>query len=492
MAVGTRMGFMAVLIFVLTPSVTLFTATFQQATGAEHKSPRLELKEEKIICRAKEYQGLRGTLYVPQDRTKPDSRTIELPVVVVKSVSPVPDYPIFRFAGGPGVSNMNLGDNINESDLANHDLVEVGYRGVDGSPQLKHPLFDEIMRTPDFLSETSLKEIGRKFAEACASLTETGIDVRQYNILNVVDDTEAARAALGYNKINISGGSYGGAVVMVYCLRYPQSIHRAIMVEAAFPYDIAFGKPEEFDARLNHINELWKKNAEAVKRSPDIVQTMRNVLAKLPEQYNGVLIDRSKVKLMTSFGITNQRSYANMVFDAYVSAEKGDFGSIAAMCLMYDQFIGLIGYPGDLLAKTFSSVTNPDRDFVSELEDINSLIGSPISMLAWGGFQYSHWPVISLVKDHPPTQKSTVETLIFYGSKETGESFQNKYRNNFTNAHWVILEDVGHGDIWTITADGTQHLMRTFLNEGIVDTSKFGSIPEWDFTPQTTFHQMLH
>jgi len=28
---------------------------------------------------------------------------------------------------------------------------------------------------------------------------------------------------------------------------------------------------------------------------------------------------------MTSFGITNQRSYANMVFDAYVSAEKGDF-----------------------------------------------------------------------------------------------------------------------------------------------------------------------
>jgi hypothetical protein len=33
--------------------------------------------------------------------------------------------------------------------------------------------------------------------------------------------------------------------------------------------------------------------------------------------------------------------------------------------------------------------------------------------------------------------------------------------------------------------------MRTFLSEGIVDTSQFGSIPAWDFTPQTTFHQML-
>jgi pimeloyl-ACP methyl ester carboxylesterase len=482
MKIGTRTGFMAVLIFVLTPSVILFKATFQQATAAEHRNPRLELKEEKITYRTKEYQGLRGTLYVPQDRTKPDSITIELPVVVVKSVNPSPDYPIFRFAGGPGISNMNLGDNINESDLASHDLVEVGYRGVDGQPKLKHPLFDEILKTPDFISRSALEKIGGELTQAAKSLAAEGIDVGQYNILNVVDDMEAARVTLGYEKINITGGSFGGAVVMVYCLRYPQSIHRAIMVEAAFPYDIAFGKPDEFDARLNHINELWKKNAEAVKRSPDIVQTMKNVLAKLPKQYNGVPIDQSKLKLMTSFGITNQRSYANMVLDAYVTAEKGDFSSIAAMCLMYDQFMGLIGYPGDLLAKTYSSVTDPDRDFVSELQDPNSLIGSPMSMLAWGGFQYSHWPVISLVKKHPPTQKSTVETLIFYGSKQTGEPFRSRYEANFSHAHWVILNDLGHTDIWT---------MRTFLNEGIVDTSKFGSIPEWDFTPQARFHQML-
>ncbi len=463
----------------------------QQTRDLASKNTRLELKPDKILCRAKEYHGMRGTLYVPEDRTKPDSRTIELPVIVVKSLSPDPYYPIFRFAGGPGVSNMNLGDNINESDLAKHDLVEVGYRGVDGQPKLKHPLFNEIFRIPDFLSEPGLKEIGRMFAEACKSLTAAGIDVRQYNILNVVDDTEAARAALGYEKINITGGSYGGSVVMVYCLRYPQSIHRAIMAEAAFPYDIAFGKPSEFDARLNHINELWKKNTEAVKRTPDIMRTMRNVLAKLPKEYNGAPIDSSKLRLMTSFGITNERSYANMVFDAYISAEKGDFSSIVAMCMMYEMFIGIIGYPGDLLAKTHSSVNEPDRDFISELDDPDSVIGSPVSMLAWGCFQYSGWPVISLVKEHPPTQKSTVETLIFYGSKETGESFRNKYRNNFTNAHWVILDDLGHGDIWTITADGTQHLMRTFLNEGVVDTSKFGSIPEWDFTPQTTFHQMI-
>ena len=463
----------------------------KKTPGEEHRKPRLDIKPNKIKCRSKEYDGLRGTLYVPEDRTRPDSRMIELPFVVVKSISPNPDYPIFQFTGGPGISNIAPEERVSEASLKDHDVVEVGYRGIDGPVKLTHPHFNEIFRTPNILSPSSLKQIGQKLTQAAKDLTAAGMDVEEYNILNVVDDMDAAREALDYEKINITGGSYGGAVVMVYCLRYPERINRAIMLEAAFPYDIAFGKPEEFDTRLNHLNELWKKNAESVKRTPDIVKTMRNVLARMPEEYNGIPIELSKVRFMTYFGITNQRSYANMVLDAYVSAEKGDFSSIAAMCLMYDQFMSFAIYPGDLLAKTFSSVTDPDRDFVSELSDPGSVIGSPLSMVAWGSFEYSDWPVKPVAKEHPPTQKSNVETLIFYGSKETGEPFRKKYEENFTNAHWLILDDLGHMDIWNIIGEGTNHLMLRFLNDGVVDTSKIGRIPEWDFTPQATFNQML-
>ncbi len=473
---------------VMLMSISAFPKGTAQTGG---KVPRLELKPEKIRCRAAEYDGLRGRLYVPQDRTRPDSKTIELPVVVVKSLSPNPDHPVFQFTGGPGLSNISPGEHISEADLKSHDVVEVGYRGVDGSPTLKHPAFDEILRTPNLLSESGLKEIGKKITQVVKELNAAGIDAGQYNIQNVVEDMEAARAALGYEKINVTGGSYGGAVVMVYCLRHPERIHRAIMVEAAFPYDIAFGKPAEFDARLNHLNELWKKDPDAVKRSPDIVRTMRNVLKNMPQEFNGMPINPSKVRFMTYFGITFQRSYVNMIFDAYVSAETEDFTDIALMCLMYDQYMGQLGNVGDLLAKTFSSVTDPGRDFVAESHDPDSVIGSPLSMLAWGGFQYCDWPVRSLVKEHPPTQKSSVETLVFYGSKQTGEPFRDKYSGNFTNAHWVVLDDLGHNDIWTIAADGTHHLMRRFLDEGVVDTSKFGRIPEWRFKPQVTFRQMF-
>ncbi len=134
----------------------------QESLGTSYKNPRLNLKPDKILCHGKEYDGMRGILYVPQDRTKPDSGTIELPVVVVKSISPNPDYPIFQFGGGPGLSNVAPEEHISESDLENHDVVEVGYRGVDGTPNLRHHLLDDIFKTPNMLSKSSLKAIGKR------------------------------------------------------------------------------------------------------------------------------------------------------------------------------------------------------------------------------------------------------------------------------------------------------------------------------------------
>jgi len=453
-------------------------------------SARLEMKPEKIQFQGKEFDGMRGTLYVPQNRTQPDSRVIELPVIVVKALGSNPDYPVFQFGGGPGLSNTS-GQGVNELDLQKHDIVLVGYRGVDGTPTLSHPFFAEVLKMPDALSDSGVRAIGKKAKQAVQQLRKEGIDISQFNIQNVIEDVEAARIALDYGKINITGGSFGGAVVAAYCLMYPNSIHRAVMIEAPFPYDIAFARPGQIDARFEHINELWKKNPNAAARSDDIVRTIRKVLANLPAEYKGIHIDPSKVRFMTSFGVTDRRAYANMVLDAYVSAEKGDFGSIAAMSLMYDQMIGFMQCPGDLLAKTFSSVTDPSRDFVAELRDPASVVGSPMSMMAWGGFQYSDWPVEPFVKRCPLTAKSDVETLLFYGSKQTGEPIRDMNKARFTRAHWVILDDLGHSDVWTITAKGTQHLIQSFLDDGVVDTSAMGPIPPWDFEPQTTFSQML-
>ena len=61
----------------------------------------------------------------------------------------------------------------------------------------------------------------------------------------------------------------------------------------------------------------------------------------------------------------------------------------------------------------------------------------------------------------------------------------------FSNAKWVTFDDLGHMDVWNIIGDGMTHLIHRFIDDGKVDTSKVGSIPKWDFTPQMTFYQMF-
>ena len=476
----------------------LGTVGFSASTGSEGTAPpaktsgtaSLNVSEAKIICQGKEFDGQRGMLIVPEDRTRPDTRQIELPVIVVDSLSAAPGYPVFQCAGGPGGSNIGPEQRIGKADIRRHDVVQVGYRGVDGTPKLQHRLFDEILMTPDMLSPASLKAMGAKAAQAVAELKAAGLHVEHYNILNVVDDMEAARAALGYEKIDLSGGSYGGAVVLTYCLRYPNRVHRAVVVEAAFPYDIAFGKPDEVDARFEHLNTLWKQDPNAVKRSPDIVQTMKHTLNKLPRQWQGIPIDPSKVRMVTYLGLY-ERTYVNMLFDAYIAAEQGDFGGLAAMSLMYDQLMGSFESVGDLLAKTYSSVTDPQRNFIAELHDSDSVIGSPMALMAWGAFQYSHWPVKPVAAEHPATQTSPVEILVVYGSEQVGSAFRGRYASMFTKAQWVMFQDLGHMDVWTIIGNGTSHLIHRFLDDGAVDTTRVGVIPKWDFTPQTTFVEMF-
>lgn len=67
----------------------------------------LKVDKADITCQGKAYKGLRGTIIVPEDRDRRNSRRITLPVVVVKSLSPTPGYPIFQCAGGPGGSNIS-------------------------------------------------------------------------------------------------------------------------------------------------------------------------------------------------------------------------------------------------------------------------------------------------------------------------------------------------------------------------------------------------
>src|SRR4051812_6236965 len=84
-----------------------------------------------------EYDKLKadcGTLVVAENRQAPAPRLIALPIPRIGAQSKPPAEPIFRLEGGPGITNLKF--DAASRFTSKHDVVLVGYRGVDGMSRL--------------------------------------------------------------------------------------------------------------------------------------------------------------------------------------------------------------------------------------------------------------------------------------------------------------------------------------------------------------------
>ena len=181
-----------------------------------------------------------GTLIVPENRHNPHSRLIALPVIRIRATSAHPSNPIFRLQGGPGITNMVFP--AASRFTANHDVVLVGYRGVDGSSVLNCPeVTSALEHSADMLGQASFRAYADGFRACATRLTAHGVDLAGYTIPERVDDLEAARKALGYKQIDLVSESAGTRTAMIYAWMHPTSIHRSVMIGAnppgRFPFD---------------------------------------------------------------------------------------------------------------------------------------------------------------------------------------------------------------------------------------------------------------
>jgi hypothetical protein len=230
-------------------------------------------------------------------------------------------------------------------------------------------------------------------------------------------------------------------------------------------------KPSSVDANLNNLNELWKKNPENLRRSPDIVQTIKNVLKTLPREVNGVTVDPDKIKLMTYLSLYT-REMTEWMIDVYITAENGDYNGLALVNQMWNNVVDMFNW-GDLLAKTYCTETGEIKDPEAELNDEGSIIGSPLALLAWGLRKYSDWPVRALPEEYKKPQKINHDVLMVYGNKESAKWIEKDYLPFFKNGHLVNFENLGHMDVSTAEADAYRYMEKMFFLKGVTDISKF-------------------
>jgi len=494
--------FAAVMLLVcLMPMGSVAGTTFPSGEEiASAKAGDLILKAGTYEIGGKSYQADYGTLVVPENRNKDDSTLIQLPVIRMHATGENPAEPVFLLVGGPGAPNVfsaerlaqiGLGDFPYAWLLKRHDFIMVGYRGVDGSVSLNLPEVAEAVQVEkDPLSSENLEKLGKTYLTAFQRLKREGVDIDGYTMVEVIDDMEAARKELGYERINPYSLSYGTRLAYIYGLRYPDSINRSLMVSVNPPGHFVW-EPEVVDSQLRYYAELWKKDPVAVSKSPDLVKTMQNVLKTLPQEWEGFRIDPGKVRIITFMQLMH-RSSAAQVFDAYVAAEKGDYSGLAYLSVAYDKMIPNSSNWGERASKAVSADYDPKRDYEAEMDPAGSIIGSPVSKQDWGSFKKGGWPIKPIPKEYRGLQYSDVETLLINGSVDFATPVESakELLSYLRNGKLVVLAEIGHvSDVENIQPEAYQHLVERFYLEGMVDDSKFAYQP-MNFTPSETFQDI--
>ncbi|HET6947209.1 MAG TPA: hypothetical protein VFJ45_05285, partial [bacterium] len=149
-----------------------------------------------------------GTLVVPENRDDPQSRLIALPVIRIRARTDHTAEPVFKLEGGPGGTNMKFKQASRFAER--RDVVLVGYRGIDGSVRLDCPeVVAALRRSTDFLAEASLRAYADGYRACANRLTRQGIALGHYGLVQQIDDLEAARVALGYDRVNLVSESAG-------------------------------------------------------------------------------------------------------------------------------------------------------------------------------------------------------------------------------------------------------------------------------------------
>ena len=241
----------------------------------------------------KEYSVDCATLVVAENHADPDSNLTSIPIKRFHPNSASPAEPIFFLEGGPGLSNMSY--QPSEAQLQEHEIVLVGYRGADGSVVLDCP---EVNQTLKGIGDNSLSpellDAVQVATQQCSEHWEAeGIDLSYYTMVDVVKDMELAREALGYEKINLLGESYGTRVAQVYARLYSESIKRMALVGVNPPGHFTF-EPWKIEEQIAEHATLCASDSYCNSQTDDLSQSMQNALDNLPEHWLIFPIDPRK------------------------------------------------------------------------------------------------------------------------------------------------------------------------------------------------------
>ncbi|MGZ4389692.1 MAG: alpha/beta fold hydrolase, partial [Gaiellaceae bacterium] len=242
-------------------------------------------------CVVNDTSGLCGRLVVPENRAKPEGRTISLRVMVIKATlgKARPD-PLFYLIGGPGLPATYDAQAMRETFAPGNehrDIVLVDQRGTGASNPLACAPPPRNMKT---------RQQAIQYVRSCTAHLKG--DARMYGTVAATDDLEAVRQALGYGKIDLYGVSYGTVVAQVFMNRHPGSVG-AVVLDGATLIDIPIWERLGSNGQLalDRIAKRCAADTGCHKAFPGWEARLSKLLARLDAKPLSEKVDGSPVRM---------------------------------------------------------------------------------------------------------------------------------------------------------------------------------------------------
>lgn len=371
-----------------------------------------------------------GTLEVWENREARSGRRIPIKVVVfpAKAPKPAPD-PLFIIAGGPGQSATEFAAVLIQDFAFAHaarDIVFVDQRGTGGSNALHCSLgesFNEIIQSVAVGVDADLAAVAK-----CRDELERRADLRLYTTPLAVDDLDEVRAALGYERINLFGASYGTRLALVYMRQFPRRVRAAILrAVAAVNLKLPMTVVADSERALNRLLGGCDVDSACRKAYPALEQSLKDVIARL--RRDPVVVRTTDPRTAASHDVRiDDQVFGTTIFFLLFTTEWskdipriihaaaiGDFTPLAAMLPLNVLTAAPVHWGMRRSVLCSEDVTLTTEDEVRRASDA-SVVGdaSNLGLLASCG----EWPTATLPRSYFEPIQSNVPVLAISGVED--------------------------------------------------------------------------
>lgn len=229
---------------------------------------------------------------VYEDRAAGRGRKIALNILLMPATGAKPAAdPVFFLAGGPGQGAVSViaaaGDYLSEI-RREREIVFIDQRGTGASNLLDCSTRGDRNDMRSYFGDPYRAEAVR----ACRAELEKNANLALYTTPLAMDDLDEVRDAMGYERINLYGGSYGTNAALVYLRQHGDHVRSVVLKGVAPPdYKLPLSFAKGVQHALDRLMDDCAADATCGKTFPKLKEeflAILNRLDKTPASFEAV------------------------------------------------------------------------------------------------------------------------------------------------------------------------------------------------------------